>query len=59
MQEKIKTENYIDKELKSESDSDSDSIIIMIMIVILIVKKKFENVNQIVTIINTFEHNKA
>ena len=25
MQEKIKTENYIDKELKSESDSDSDS----------------------------------
>ena len=25
MQEKIKTKNYIDKELKSESDTDSDS----------------------------------
>ena len=25
VQEKIKTENYFDKELKSESDSDSDS----------------------------------
>ena len=25
MQEKIKTKNYIDEELKSESDSDSDS----------------------------------
>ena len=24
MQEKIKTKNYIDEELKSESDSDSD-----------------------------------
>ena len=25
MKEKIKTNNYIDEELKSESDSDSDS----------------------------------
>ena len=25
MQEKIKTKNYIDEELKSESDTDSDS----------------------------------
>ena len=25
MKEKIKTNNYIDKELESESDSDSDS----------------------------------
>ena len=25
VQEKIKTKNYIDEELKSESDSDSDS----------------------------------
>ena len=25
MQEKIKSKNYIDEELKSESDSDSDS----------------------------------
>ena len=25
MQEKIKTKNYIDEELKSESDSDTDS----------------------------------
>ena len=25
MQEKIKTKNYIDEELKSESDSDSDN----------------------------------
>ena len=27
VQEKIKTKNYIDEELKSESDSDSDTYI--------------------------------
>ena len=41
----VKTNNYINKELKSESDSDSDSFS-------FILKNKFKNGNKIVTIIN-------
>ena len=50
MQEKIKTSNYTDEELKSQSDSDSDSD----NDIDIDIEESFENIDQIVIIINKF-----
>ena len=53
VQEKMKTKNYIDEELKSESDNDNDMILILILI--MITKNKFrKKINQIVIMTNKF-----